>query len=121
MNLSLDGKNAVVCGSTQGIGLAIAEELALLGCNCILLARNEKALKEAIAKLDTGNRQLHSYKVADFTNPDQVRTVINEIVSKQIVHVLINNTGGPPPGPIIDATEEQFLNAFKQHLICNHI
>src|SRR3979490_149944 len=121
MNLSLDGKNAVVCGSTQGIGLAIAEELALLGCNCILLARNEKALKEVIVKLDTSNRQLHSYKVADFTNPDQVKTIIIETVSKQPVHILINNTGGPPPGPIIEAKEEEFLNAFKQHLVCNHI
>ena len=121
MNLSLDGKNAVVCGSTQGIGLAIAEELALLGCNCILLARNEKALKEAIGKLDIGNRQLHFYKVADFTNPEQVRTVIHEIVSKQTVHILINNTGGPPPGPIVEAKEEEFLNAFNQHLVCNHI
>ena len=121
MNLDLTGKSAVVCGSTQGIGLAIAEELALLGFNCVLLARNEKSLKEVTAKLDTSNRQLHFYKVAEFTNPDQVRTVINEVVSTQTVHILINNTGGPAPGPIIDAKEEEFLNGFKQHLVCNHI
>ena len=71
--------------------------------------------------MDTGNRQLHFYKVADFTNPDQVRAVIDETVSKQTVHILINNTGGPAPGPILDAKEEEFLNAFNQHLVCNHI
>ena len=121
MNLSLEGKTAVVCGSTQGIGLATAEELALLGANCILLARNESSLQEALQKLDIGNRQLHSYRVADFSNPEQVRTVANAIVAAQPVHILINNTGGPAPGPIIDAAENDFIAAFNQHLICNHI
>jgi 3-oxoacyl-[acyl-carrier protein] reductase len=121
MNLSLEGKLAVVCGSTQGIGLAIAEELALLGANCILISRNEEALKEAISKLEISNRQLHEYRVADFSRPEQVREQIDEIVAAQTVHILINNTGGPPGGPIFDAKEEEFLTAFNQHLICNHI
>jgi 3-oxoacyl-[acyl-carrier protein] reductase len=121
MNLSLEGKLAVVCGSTQGIGLAIAEELALLGANCILMARNEETLKDAVSKLDISNRQLHEYRVADFSKPDQVRNEIDEIVSAQTVHVLVNNTGGPPAGPILSAREEEFLSAFQQHLICNHI
>ena len=113
MNLSLDGKTAVVCGSTQGIGLAIAEELALLGANCILLARNEQALQEALTKLDSSNRQLHSYAVADFNNPDQVKATIENIVETTTVHILINNTGGPPAGPVMDAIPEQFLIAFR--------
>jgi len=121
MNLSLEGKWAVVCGSTQGIGLAIAEELALLGANCILMARNESALKEAIAKLDISNRQLHAYHVADFSKPDQVKSGIMEIVSARPIHILINNTGGPPAGPVFEAREEEFVSAFNQHLICNHI
>ena len=121
MNLSLEGKYAVICGSTQGIGLAIAEELALLGANCTLIARNEGALKGAFQKLDTQLRQQHSYLVADFSKPDEVKKVIEEHVSKNAVHILINNTGGPAAGPIIEATEEAFLNTFNQHLICNHI
>src|SRR5690348_14546849 len=121
MNLSLEGRLAVVCGSTQGIGLAIAEELALLGANCILMSRHEEALKEAISKLDISNRQLHEYRVADFSKPGQVREQIDEIVSAQTVQILINNTGGPPAGPIFSAKEEEFLSAFQQHLICNHI
>ena len=121
MNLSLEGKWAVVCGSTQGIGLAIAEELALLGANCILMARNESALKEAIAKLDISNRQLHAYHVADFSKPEQVKSGIMEIVSARPIQILINNTGGPPAGPAFDAREEEFISALNQHLICNHI
>jgi 3-oxoacyl-[acyl-carrier protein] reductase len=121
MNLSLEDKTAVVCGSTQGIGLATAEELALLGANCILISRNEALLKQAIQKLDIANRQLHSYKVADFSKPEQVSKAVREVVAEATVHILINNTGGPPPGPIIDASEEDFILAFNQHLICNHI
>jgi 3-oxoacyl-[acyl-carrier protein] reductase len=121
MNLSLEGKNAVVCGSTQGIGLAIAEELALLGANCTLIARNEESLKEVIHNLDTALRQEHNYLVADFSKPDEVKKTIEEHVRHHAVHILINNTGGPPAGPIVEAKEEDFLKAFNQHLICNHI
>lgn len=121
MNLSLEDKNAVVCGSTQGIGLAIAEELAFLGASCTLIARNEEALQKAIQHLDIALRQKHSYLVADFSKPDTVKKAIEAHVKNNPVHILINNSGGPPAGPIIDATEEAFLNAFNQHLICNHI
>ena len=121
MNLSLEGKNAVICGSTQGIGLAIAEELALLGANCTLMARNEETLKEVIHNLDTALRQEHNYIVADFSKPQEVKQAIEAHVAKHSVHILINNTGGPPGGTIMDAKEEDFLKAFDQHLICNHI
>lgn len=121
MNLSLEDKNAIICGSTQGIGLAIAEELALLGASCTLVARNEKSLKESVLKLDTQLRQQHGYLVADFNKPDEVKSVIEKHVSKNAVHILINNSGGPAAGPIINASEDAFLNTFNQHLICNHI
>jgi 3-oxoacyl-[acyl-carrier protein] reductase len=121
MNLSLEGKFAIICGSTQGIGLAIAEELALLGANCTLVARNEDVLKTAVLSLDIALRQQHGYLVADFSKPDEVKKVIEAHVAKHPVHILINNTGGPAAGPIIDATEDAFINTFNQHLICNHI
>ncbi len=121
MNLSLEGKNAVICGSTQGIGLAIAEELALLGANCTLMARNESSLKEVMHDLDIALRQQHNYLVADFSKPEEVRKTIEEHVQHRTVHILINNTGGPPAGSVIDAKEADFLKAFNQHLICNHI
>lgn len=121
MNMSLAGKYAVICGSTQGIGLAVAEELALLGANCTLLARNAGALQSALKELDTSAGQRHGYLVADFSRPDELKTVITAHVQEQPVHILVNNTGGPPAGPVIDADTEAFLDAFNQHLVCNHI
>jgi 3-oxoacyl-[acyl-carrier protein] reductase len=121
MNLSLEGRNAVICGSSQGIGLSIAEELAQMGANCTLFARNEENLKLAVSALDIAIRQSHTYYVADFNNPEHTRDLINKVCSKQTVHILVNNSGGPPAGPIVNATEEQFIKAFNQHLITNHI
>ncbi|HRO71457.1 MAG TPA: SDR family oxidoreductase [Chitinophagaceae bacterium] len=121
MNLSLEGKNAIICGSTQGIGRAIAEELALLGANCTLIARNEDALKTVVQSLDIALRQMHGYLVADFSKPDQLREIIENFIDGHDVHILVNNTGGPRGGPITEATEAAFLDTFNQHLICNHI
>jgi len=121
MNLSLEGKYALVCGSTQGIGLAIAQELALLGANCTLMARNGESLKLSVHELDTSLRQQHDMEVADFSQPEQVKAAVENLVSRHPIHILVNNTGGPPAGPITDATELDFLNAFNQHLVCNHI
>jgi 3-oxoacyl-[acyl-carrier protein] reductase len=121
MNLSLSGKRAVIGGSTQGIGFAIARELALQGASCLLLARNEVSLKEAVSKLDTSAGQNHDYRVADYTQPEQLKEIITEYVKDNDVHILINNSGGPASGPITDAETTAFLNAFNQHLICNHI
>ena len=121
MNLSLEGKYAIVCGSTQGIGLAIAEELALLGAHCTLIARNEESLQRAIQHLDTGLQQQHQYLVADFSKPEELKAIIADYTAKYPVHILINNTGGPAGGPITEASEDAFLNTFNQHLICNHI
>jgi 3-oxoacyl-[acyl-carrier protein] reductase len=121
MDLSLTGRTAIVSGSTQGIGFACAIELALLGANCVLLARNEISLHEAILKLDTSKGQQHKCLVADFSRPSQLKTVIEDFVPRNEVHILINNTGGPTAGPITEAPEDAFINAFNQHLICNHI
>ena len=121
MNLSLENKNAIICGSTQGIGFAAAYELALLGANCTLFARNETALQDVLKKLDTSKGQQHNYLVADFSKHETVKTAIGKHVEKFDVHILVNNSGGPAAGAIIKATEEDFLNAFKQHVICNQI
>lgn len=120
MNLDLTGKTAVVCGSTQGLGYASAVELALLGCNTVLMARNEEKLKEAVSTLDTSRGQLHRYLVADFADTDAVGKAIGDFVKENPVHILVNNTGGPPGGAALNAKSEDFLQAFNNHLINNH-
>lgn len=121
MNLDLSGKRAVVCGSTQGIGKASAIELALLGADVTLVARNEEALKNVLKELPTPVGQNHDYLVADFSFPEQVKERIGQFAKNKNALILINNTGGPPAGQAIDATPEEFINAFSSHLICNQI
>lgn len=120
MNLSLEGKTALVCGASQGIGLAIAQELALMGATCILLARNEESLRSAVAGLDNTLQQVHQYRTIDFNDTAATEALIATLVSERPVHILVNNSGGPAAGPIVDATEDQFLGAFQQHLLTNH-
>jgi 3-oxoacyl-[acyl-carrier protein] reductase len=120
MNISLINKQAVVAGSTQGIGKAIAVELAKLGASVTLLARNEASLKKVLAELDTSHHQHHDYIVVDFSHPDALKEKISEYASqKQAVHILINNTGGPPAGAVLDADIQHLINAFSAHIICN--
>ncbi len=122
MNLDLTSKKALVCGSTQGLGLATAIELSLLGADITLMARNEKKLKETLKKLDTSKNQKHEYLVADFQIPQTVKNSIDRyLAKKKQVNILINNTGGPKAGNITDASSEDFLQAFNSHLICNHL
>lgn len=120
MNLDLTGKTAIVCGSTQGIGLAAAVELALLGANVTLVARNEEKLREAVEDLDTSLGQLHRYVVADFADHEALKSAIeNYLRLCPEVHILVNNTGGPSGGSIIEAEADQFLKTFQMHVINN--
>lgn len=122
MNLDLSSKKALVCGSTQGLGLASAIELSLLGADVTLLSRNEEKLKEALKKLDRSKGQKHQYLVADFQYPEQVEKVVQEFLAEgNAVNILVNNTGGPKGGSAVDATADDFIHAFKSHLICNQL
>lgn len=122
MNLNLTGKTALVCGSTQGIGKASAIELALLGATVVLVARNEESLKATISELDSSKGQKHNFIVADFQKPAELKQNVDSFISQNgTIHILVNNTGGPPGGPIANAKTEEFLQAFNNHLICNHI
>lgn len=121
MDLNLKNKVAVVCGSTQGLGLASAQELALLGCTIILFARNESKLKDAVLSLNKDNKQKHSYLVADFTDSELVNKVITDFVNNSgHADILINNTGGPAGGAALTANVKDFVKAFESHLLCNH-
>ncbi len=118
MNVNLTGKTAVVCGSTKGIGKAIAYELASMGAGIVLFARDRDAMKKITHELDTSAGQEHTYLKADFRFPEDVGEVIREYASSAgSVHILVNNSGGPPPGTAFDAHPQDFVNAFLQHLV----
>ena len=121
MDINLQGKNALVCGSSQGIGRACAIELATLGANVTLFSRNQESLTKVMQALDCSQGQQHQVLVADFSTPEQVKTVINaHIADNNHYHILINNTGGPAPGPANTSDSSEFINAFNLHLIANH-
>lgn len=119
MDISLENKQAVVCGATAGIGKAIATEFAALGASVTLVARNEDKLKKVISTLERNKNQEHDYLVADFTHPDQLEMALSGY--SKVVNILVNNTGGPPPGPAHKAMISDYREAFNQHLICNQI
>lgn len=120
MNLNLKNKNALVCGSTAGIGKATAIALSNEGVNVTLVARNENKLKKVISELSSEG--IHNYIVADFSIPTDLKAKMSDFISKNHgFHILINNTGGPRSGEILSASLEDFENTFTQHLKCNHV
>lgn len=121
MNLSLKDKNALVCGSSAGIGRASAIALAELGATVTLIARSENKLQTVLSELDTSKGQQHQYLVVDFNDPEALKNVLLDATFKTNYHILVNNTGGPKGGPIFSAEVNEFETAFRQHLVCNQI
>ncbi len=120
MDLNLTGRHALVCGASEGIGRATAHELALLGADVTVLARREEALRAVADALPRGNGQRHGWIAADVADTDTLRAQVEALVSGKPVHILINNTGGPPGGAIRSADTSAFLDAFNKHLVANH-
>jgi 3-oxoacyl-[acyl-carrier protein] reductase len=122
MLIDLTGKNAIVCGSSQGMGRAIAVEFAASGADVVLVARNEEELRKVLRELPASKKQNHNFIVADFSDPESLRKKISNFVSENPpVHILVNNTGGPKSGEAYKAQTLEFEEAFKKHLICNQI
>lgn len=121
MNLDLFGKNALVCGSSKGIGKATAIELAKLGANITLVSRSANVMSEIIHQLERRPGQNHDFLAADFTNRADLKRKIAGLTATKAIHILINNTGGPAAGVIADSDEDAFLEAFQNHLICNQL
>ncbi len=122
MNLDLSNRTALVCGASQGLGAAVAKELALLGANIILLARNEIKLQNTMASLDESKNQSHQYIVADTTRPVELVEKINlYLATGKPIDILVNNSGGPAAGNLLDTPASEMEMAFKSHLIVSHL
>lgn len=122
MSAILTGKRALVGGASQGIGRACAIELARLGASVTVLARDEKTLAQVVAGLDVSNGQKHNFLSVDTANPNDLRhRVAREVETRGPIQILVNNTGGPPHGALVDATPDQFLKAVTEHVVCNQL
>ena len=110
------GRKALVCGASEGIGLASARALAALGAEVTLLARREDALRAALAGLDASHGQQHDFIVADMRDLDAVLPAI----AGAGYGIVINNSAGPAGGALQNAGEDQLLDVFRQHVIGAH-
>jgi 3-oxoacyl-[acyl-carrier protein] reductase len=110
-NNDLSGKAALVCGGSQGIGLAAARELARRGAGVTVLARSEPPAEDRFAFLRADLEKIE----------DLIPALEKQLPAPPAFHVLVNNSGGPPPGPLVDATVEQLLVAFRQHVLAAHL
>lgn len=122
MNTDLKDKTALVCGGSQGLGLATAKELALLGASVILASRNEEKLKAAVQELDHTAGQQHRYIVVDLSATAGARQAVeNYLGTGTTIHILINNAGGPPSGPMLETDPAELEKAFRTHVLSSHI
>jgi 3-oxoacyl-[acyl-carrier protein] reductase len=121
MDLSLTGKRAVVCGSTQGIGKASAIALASLGASITLVSRDKAKLKEVLKELPKVKGQEHNSLAVDFNFPERLQSSLEKFTATNVAHILVNNSGGPPAGPVLSASLDEFTKAFASHLICNQV
>ncbi|MFN8438818.1 MAG: SDR family oxidoreductase [Cytophagales bacterium] len=122
MDLNLQGKRAIVCGGSQGIGLAIAKQFAAQGANVTIISRDTKHLNDALSQLDISQAQQHHTLMMDFGSPEEVRAVIkNYAKNNPDVQILVNNSGGPRSGKILDIGTDEFKEAFLQHLVSDHL
>lgn len=121
MNLSLTGKHALVGGATRGIGRATAEALATLGASVTGIARSEAALADMLTSLDATQGQQHGFIAADSSRPEELAEQVRTLAAGRSVHIVVNNTGGPPDGPAHTAQVAEFLQAFTNHVVCNQL
>ena len=121
MKIEFQGKHALVCGASRGIGLASARQMAAQGARLTLVARTTEALAAAASSLAANQGQQHHYLSLDFDDLEAVESRVSELLEQSPVQILVNNSGGPPGGPIMKASADEFLIPFKHHLLCSQL
>ena len=104
LDLDLSGRHALVCGASQGIGRATAFALAEHGADVTVLARSRELLEALAATLPKRDGQRHGFLVADLRDRAALRTSVAALAAERPVAILVNNTGGPPGGPITSSS-----------------
>ena len=119
---SLHGKHALICGASKGIGSATAKMMAKAGADVSICARNQDALTELLGQLNQLGNGKHQMFVIDLEDSESLSDKIDSVLSEQgPIHILVNNSGGPPGGPLLSNDIEDFEAPFKRHLHASHI
>lgn len=119
MKISLGGKHALVCGASRGIGRACAEALAGIGASITVLARDAEQLARVVAGLSGEAGQHHARLAVDFEDLDRAIESIHARLAENPAQIIVNNTGGPPPGPIVAADAKTMLAGYRAHVLAN--
>jgi len=118
MSTSLTGRRALVGGGSKGIGLGCARSLAAAGADVTLIARDQEALDAALSDLPRPVGQGHAALSIDTARWRELgEAVTADVEANGAVDILVHNTGGPPPGPAIEADPEAFADAFSLHVM----
>lgn len=125
MNTDLSGRRAVVCGASAGIGRACAVELATMGASVTLVARNVAKLGGVRSELPTPGAergQRHAMIACDLSSPEDAKRAMEAwLASNGVCHILVNNTGGPAPGPAVTMTVDALRGGFDSLLATPHV
>ncbi len=112
----LTGRTALVCGGSAGIGYAAAVALAQRGARLVLVARDAGRLARAAAQLPRSELH-HQVLPLDLSRPENLREPLEALLAETAIDILVNNSGGPAPGPLTEASAAGFLAAFNQHVL----
>src|SRR4051794_5769283 len=113
MDFGIQGRRALVCGASMGLGFECAAALAVEGAAVILVARREQPLRDATRRLQDRGLQA-SYLVADVSSEADRSRVLSMVPE---VDILVNNAGGPPPGNFRDWSREDWIAAFDANML----
>ncbi len=114
--------HGLICGASMGIGRAAAIALARRGLALTLLSRREAVLAELASQLEQEGASAVEVLVADLDDREDLEVKVREHLRQQgPIHILLNNTGGPPLGSILDAGPDDFLRAFSRHVLASHL
>ncbi len=117
---ALEGKTALICGASRGIGAATARIMAKAGANVIVSSRSDGQLKSLLKELSTLGNGRHQALVMDLEETESITESVQPLLDQGPIHILVNNAGGPPGGPLLNATVEELAQPFSRHLHAAH-
>ncbi len=119
--LGLTGRHALICGASAGIGHSTALAVAAHGAHVTALARSEDALRDLVTEITSAGGSA-DFLVADLDDRELLCDAVSAHLSERgPIHILVNNSGGPPSGPLLGANEADFIRPFGRHVLASHL